>query len=417
MKSASETNKNDHILSSRLSHPNGTPFHRTIAAARNAILVIFLVNGIIFASWVLHIPHVKEKLALGESTLGLALLSMSLGALVAMPLAGWLVARHGSRTITTFGTIGALCALPLPVMAPSLGVLAVTLVFLGAAVGTMDVAMNAHAVEVEKAYGKPLMSSFHGLFSLGGFIGALIGGILLGLGISPVFHLMTIVLLFGMSAFFALRSFLATQKEIHPGYHQKQASFIRPTRPLIGLGILAFFVLFGEGAMMDWTTVYLADTLEARTELVAAGFGAFSIAMAVGRLSGDRLIARFTAVGVMRVSALVAASGLSISLILGHPLAAVAGFGCAGLGLSNMIPILFGAAGRTPGINPGRAIAAVTTTGYFGLLVSPPVIGFAAELVTLRGAFGLVVLCTLLVAVFARIVVRNDEIREICQPS
>jgi len=378
-------------------------------AARIAVLVVFLVNGIILASWVIHIPTVKAALHLGEGQLGLALLSLSFGALVAMPVAGLLVARHGSRLITAIGMVGALIALPLPVIASNLFLVACALACLGAAVGAMDVAMNSQAVEVEKRLGRPTMSTFHGFWSLGGFVGAIVGGLLLEYGLPPLVHLLIVIAFFGIAASIALYWFVSTPIRKRQNGSDSKPSFARPTGPLVSLGFLAFFALFSEGAMMDWTTVYLANTLQASTTLAAFGFAAFSITMAIGRLSGDPLIARYSAEHVMRASAILAATGMTLAMVVTYPLAVIAGFGCVGLGLSNMIPILFGAAGRTPGINASTAIAAVTTTGYFGLLVGPPVIGFTAELISLRGAFGLVVLGILLVAVGARIVSRHQN--------
>jgi fucose permease len=182
-----------------------------------------------------------------------------------------------------------------------------------------------------------------------------------------------------------------------------------PTGPILGLCILAFFTLVGEGAMADWTAVYLRNVLQAEPGLAAAGFAAFSLMMAVGRLTGDRLVHYFGPVSLVRLSAALAAVGLGIALLIAQPLAAIIGFGCVGLGLSNVVPVLFSAAGRVPGVSTGSGIAAVATSGYSVFLVGPPLIGFAAEVVTLGGALGMVVIFVGLVALFAYIIGRAER--------
>jgi fucose permease len=253
------------------------------------------------------------------------------------------------------------------------------------------------------------MSSFHGLFSLGGLAGAGIGGIILSLGISPAAHVLVMSLLLLILALVALRGLLPAS--VDQVSHEPVLAL--PSGPILGLSILAFFTLVGEGAMADWTAVYLRNVLQANPGLAAAGFAAFSLTMAIGRLTGDRLVQYFGPVRLVRLSASLAAIGLGIALLLAHPVAAIIGFGCVGLGLSNVVPVLFSAAGRMPGVSAGSGIAAVATAGYSGFLVGPPLIGFAAEVITLGGALGLVVIFIGLVAVFAHIIgraQRQDEV-------
>lgn len=384
------------------STPSFTP--AAVAKARYAVLAIFFINGVGLASWFPHIPAVKERLALSESVLGLALLSMAAGALLAMPVMGWLLPRLGSRRMTAIMVMVFSVALLFPVVAPNLPLLMLALLCFGASSGALDVSMNAHAVIVERAGKSTMMPVFHGFFSLGGLAGAAATGVLIGIGVTPTQHVIGTVLLLLVAALFAWQPLLpeVTGKAV------MGPSLARPTGPLVGLGLLAFLALFGEGAMADWSALYLRGVLGTSAAFAATGYAAFSLAMAVGRLIGGVLVNRFGALILMRASATLAAVGLGIGLLVAHPLAAVIGFACVGLGGANLIPILFSAAGRTPGINTGPAIAAVATTGYCGFLVGPPLIGAVAETLNLTLALGLVVFGMALIAVFARAAVVKE---------
>ena len=365
-------------------------------AARIAVSVIFFINGFGFASWVPHIPTVQARLGLGPSRLGLALLGVAVGALASMPLSGAMVARWSSRAVT-LGASLLFCALvALPVRAPDFPLLVAALVGLGAASGTMDVAMNAHAVAVEKRMGRPVMSSFHALYSLGGLAGS--GGSILWLsqGLTPPVHMVGVAVLCLVSVLGAARFLLPSVPEEAAG--GAGHSFALPRGALLTLGLLTFMVLMVEGAMADWSAVYLRQSLGAEAGVAGAGYAVFSLAMATGRLTGDRLTQGLGPTTLLRVGASLAAGGLGGALLLHHPVAALVGFGCVGLGLSNLIPVLFSAAGRMPGLSPGVGIAAVSTTGYGGFLVGPPLVGFLAEQTGLPLALGMFVLFLALVA-------------------
>ena len=369
-------------------------------AARLAVLTIFFVNGATIASWVPHIPLVQEKLGLSDGLLGLALLGVAVGAVLSLTLSGWLIARFSSRTLVSVSAVAFCVALPLPVFAPNFGLLVAALVFFGLCNGAMDVSMNTQAVIVEERYGKPIMSSFHGLFSLGGLVGAGLGGLALSSGVSPPLHVVIAALVFGVLGVSVLSKLLPDAAKTTA----EGPAFVLPKGSLLGLGLLAFVVFVGEGSMADWSAVYLRNVLGTGAGLAAAGFAAFSLMMALGRLSGDRLVGWLGPVATVRLGAAVAGVGLGLSLLFGNPLAAIVGFGCVGLGLANLVPVLFSAAGRTPGVAPGTGIAAVATLGYLGWLAGPPVIGLLAELITLAGALGVVAVALGLVVAFARLV-------------
>ena len=263
--------------------------------------------------------------------------------------------------------------------------------------------MNAQAIAVEQRYRRPIMSSFHGLYSVGGMAGAASGGLVASLGVNPSTHLLGTALLLLMVVVLASRRLLPTEVDSTT----TEPTFALPTRSLVNLGILAFCVMLSEGAMADWSAVYLHQTLKTGLGLAAAGYAVFSLAMAVFRLAGDRLIQHFGPVRMVRLGGTVAATGLGLSLVIAQPFAALIGFACVGVGLSSLVPIVFSAAGRTPGIAPSLALAAVTTTGYSGFLCGPPLIGFVADFLNLRVALGIVVVMSAISAVLAPTVARS----------
>jgi len=378
-----------------------------IRRARVAVASIFFVNGAVLASWVPHIPAVKSRLGAGEAALGWALLAMAAGAVVALPLAGWLVGRFGSRVMTLSAAAAFCLAMPLPVFSPSLPVLALSLAVLGALNGLLDVSMNTQAAALERAVGRPIMSSFHALFSTGGMVGALGASGAMAAGSGDASHVITAaVLMLGVVALAARR--LLPSEDERPG-----PAFVRPSRALVGLGMLAFFGLLAEGAMADWSAVYLRETLGSSLAVAATGFAAFSLAMAVGRFMGDMLVSCFGARAVLRGSGSVAAAGLGGALLIGHPLAGIIGCALVGLGIANIIPVLFSAATRVAKTEPGTALAAVATIGYGGFLSGPPLIGITAEAAGLPVALGLVSAACVLVAVLAGSVSGGRGEREI----
>jgi len=375
--------------------PGGVP-----RVARLAVSGMFFVNGALLANWVARIPAVQQRLGLNAGALGIALLGMAIGALLSFPLAGWLIARYGSRSVTIGASFAYCAALPLPALAPNLPLLMTALMALGAGNGAMDVAMNAQGVAVERRYGRPIMSSFHGLFSIGGLAGAVTGGIMAGASIQPFPHLLGVAAALAIGAAVSARGLLPVAADAGSG----ASTFARPNRALLGLGVVAFCSAMGEGAMADWSAVYLHSSLGAAAGFAAAGFAGFSLAMTVGRLSGDALTRRFGPVALVRLGGLLAAVGLGVALALGQPLVSVVGFACVGAGLSLVAPLVFSAAGRASaaGVSASAALAAVATMGYTGFLLGPPVIGAIAQALSLRAALGLVVLLGIAIAVLAR---------------
>ena len=360
-----------------------TPPHR----ARIAVAYVFFANGAGLATWVPHIPMVQSKLGLGPSVLGLALLGMAVGALVGIPLSGRATARFGSRTVVRASALLFFAALPLPILAPTLGHLVAALFVLGAGNGALDVSMNAQAAAIERRWPRPIMSSFHGMWSLGGLAGAGVAALALGTDMPPLHHVASAALVLGATTAVALVPLLPPAADAR----SDDRRFARPTRAVVALGVVAFLALLSEGAMWDWIAVYLRNTLGTTSATAALGYAAFSCTMAAGRFLGDTLVDRFGDERIVRHCTSIAAVGLGAALLLGHPAAAIAGFATVGFGIANLIPIVFRAASTLPGVAPGEGIAAVGTFGYVGFLAGPPLIGLAAEVVTLPIALGLVV--------------------------
>jgi predicted MFS family arabinose efflux permease len=366
----------------------------------HALQAIFFANGAGLASWVPHIPTAQGRLGIGTAALGLALLAMGLGSLVTMPLAGLLISRIGSRAVVRMSLPAFLVALPLPLLAPSLATLGAALFLLGASTGALDVAMNAQAVALEALSPRPFLSRLHALWSFGGMAGSALTGIALRAGMTPDRHLLTATACLAIAA-------LPTLAWLLPPEHERRAEpagLARPAGALLGLGALAFLALLAEGSMADWSALYFRATLSSTPAFAAAGFATFSMAMAVGRWVGDGLSIRFGEDILVRSSAWLAALGFGAALLVNRPWAGLMGCACMGLGLANVVPILFRAAGRVPGFPAGRGIAAMTTAGYRGFLIGPPVIGLVAEWTALPMALGLVVLSAVVIALSSAIV-------------
>ena len=359
---------------------------------------MFLANGFVMGAWAPQIPLLLPRHHISEGTLGLMILLIGVGAVGAMLFAGKLIAAHGSRRVAlTFGFMMT-PILPLMVLAPNLWLLGPCMVWFGATVGCMDVAMNANAVEVERRLDRSIMSSSHGFWSVGGFVGGAIGGLVIARFGAEAQAIAVGVIALGV--ILAARPFLIIEPPavmVSGTAPPKTAMF--PRLPgLYVLGALALFTMIAEGGVLDWAALYLSRTMGSGIERSGLAFGLFSGAMALMRFAGDRVRDRFGAVGTLRLSGLVAASGIAVAAMAPDDIVAIAGFAFAGLGVANMVPILFSAAGSYPGIGPGAGIATVTMMGYSGILVAPSAIGYAAQTIGYRPTYGIIVMLLLTVA-------------------
>ncbi|GAT71211.1 MFS transporter [Planomonospora sphaerica] len=362
---------------------------RQAANARRAVSYFFIVLGTVSGAWAARIPAVKTDLGLSDGQLSYGLLAIAVGLVVGMRFAGRLTDHFGSARVIVPAAIGTALTIIPPGYAPTLPALIASLFLYGLVNASLDVSMNAHGVEVERAYGRPIMSSFHGMFSIGGLLGAGVGGLfaLLGLGAGATLAATGIPL--ALVSLYAGRHLLPADR--HPSARQKQESAgpARWTGWIVLMGVVAFAGLVGEGAAVDWTSVYLFEDLHASETVAALGFAVFSVAMTVGRFAGDHLALKHGPVRLVRVSGVIAALGLGAALLIGSVPVAIVGFALFGLGLATIVPQVFSAAGNHDPARAGQAIAQVATVGYTGLVAGPAIIGGVSELTDLPTALAI----------------------------
>lgn len=366
--------------------------------------VAFFIAGFGIAAWAPLIPYAKDRLNIDEGILGLLLLCLGAGSIITMPLAGALAARFGCRLMILIASLLLCISLPFLATSASIPALTITLLIFGAAIGTVDVVVNIQAVIVEKASGRAMMSGFHGLWSVGGFIGAGVVSGLLGAGISPlVAVLCVVVVIVGL--------LLAFGKHLLPyGSEKKNAPlFVLPKGIVLFIGFLCFIVFLAEGSMLDWSAVFLTSLRGVDFSHAGLGYFLFSVAMTIGRLSGDRIVQVLGGKKVILFGGICAALGIIIAIFIPTWIASLIGFGLVGLGASNIVPILYSVLGRQKVMPANLAVSAVTTLGYSGILVGPALIGFVAHTTSLTFAFWGVAAMLLLVAASSRVATESSS--------
>ncbi|WP_412061824.1 MFS transporter [Rubrivirga sp. IMCC45206] len=373
-----------------------TPRRRSAAAP-------FWANGVLYGTWASRIPEIQAQTGLGEGALGLALLGLAAGLVVSASAAGPLVARLGAHRVTLWALAVFAAGVVGPGLATGFGSLALALVGVGLASGLLDVAMNAWAAEVEAADGASILGACHGLFSLGGMVGAGIGALAAAASVPLGLHFGASGLVFaGATLVQGWRAWAPrSEAPVHDG-----PAVAWPTGPVAGLAALAVCGLVVEGAVADWGAVFMREVLAASPAVAALGFAAFSACMAGTRFGADALTDRWGDASVVRAGAAVGAVGLATVVLAPAVWIAVVGFGLVGLGMAAVVPALFRAASRAP-LPPGVGIAAVASAGYLGFLAGPPVLGFVAEAAGLRVSFGLLVALAAAVALGSRAAFRK----------
>jgi MFS family permease len=371
----------------------------TAVAARRwpriAVTVMFVVHGLLFASWTAHIPHIKSALGLSDGTLGFALLGAPVGSVCAMGAAAYLLPRWGSRRVVQISLVGYCAAGPLVGLCGNLLALIGALFLWGAFQGSLDVAMNTQAIAVERASRRMLMSGLHGGWSIGSFAGAGIGALAVGAGISLTPQLLVLGTLALLAAGLLTIRMLpdAADDSGHADEHgevvQQPAAASRWSGGMVVLGAIAFASMLCEGATADWASVYLSGPLHAHGAIPGLGYAAFNLAMLTVRLSGNRLLTRFRSDRLLPTLAMVATVGFAVALLIAQPAAALLGFACLGIGLASVVPAVFSAAGRIPGLHPGTAVATASACGWTGFVCGPPLIGHLASVASLPTALAL----------------------------
>jgi MFS family permease len=359
---------------------------------RIAVKIAFFINGFIFANWVSRLPRIQEHYNADNGAIGIILLFLSLGGVFAMPFTGWVIIKNGSRKITLVAIIAYCIFVPLIPLLPGTASLAALFMIMGITTGMLDVAMNAQAVMVEKAYQKPIMTSFHALFSIGMALGAWCGAFYAEMNFPLSYHFASITVLSLFAAFWVGRNLIHDKPE--KSANTGGPLFRVPNKSLIGIGVIAFCCMIGEGAMSDWSVNYMENIAKASRSLAPVALSSFATAMTIGRLFGDRVRAAWGDTKLIILGGVISTVGLSVALIFADPYVSIAGFFLVGTGLSTIVPIAYSIAGNEKGLPSGVGLAMVTTVGYTGFLFGPPIIGFIADISSLR--VGLIIIVALL---------------------
>lgn len=376
-----------------------TPAQRKPAAGRaeqHSTRLLFLLAGFSAAAWASLVPVAKAATGVNEGELGLVLLCLGIGSLLAMPVSGVVSTRHGCRKVLMVCGVALCACLPLLASVQNVFTLAAALFFFGAMIGTFDCVMNIQAVIVERDSKRPLMSGFHGFYSLGGLLGAATTSAIMDLGVSP-FATVSAIALAGVLLLMGIR------RHVLPyGNPAEGPPFALPRGEVLFLGMLCMTVFLVEGSMMDWSAVMLTENHGMPVAQAGYGFAAFSLTMTFGRLTGDRIVARVGRRSVVTVGGLLAMGGILLATLVPFWQAALLGYAMVGLGCSNIVPVLFTAVGRQTSMPQSVAVPAMSTLGYAGVLAGPAAIGFIAHHSSLPMAFLLVAALMLFVAISGR---------------
>jgi MFS family permease len=373
-----------------------TPFNKR--HKRIAVSALFFLTGFCFASWASRIPVIQEKLNLSDGLLGVMLLAPPIGSLLSMPIAGMLVSKHGSRSVAMIAGILYVSILPTMGLAATPWQLFCCLMLFGFCGNLTNIAVNTQAVLVEAMAGTSIMASFHGLWSLGGFTAAFIGTYMTRYGVLPYKHFLCITAIGIIVISFTIRH-VVQHDALASG--EKPPLFAWPDKALMILGVIAFCSMICEGAMFEWSGVYFSKVVGTTKDKVGNGYAAFMSTMAAFRFIADWLVLRLGIKRMLQLSGALTAGGLLIAVLLPTYQIAILGFFLVGAGVSSVVPLVYSAAGRSKTLSPGLALASVSTIGYLGFLAGPPLIGFVAELASLRTSFFVIALMGTLIAVMS----------------
>ena len=358
----------------------------SLTRSRIAVGVFFFISGLRFATWASRIPDIQNHLHLSDAGLGTVLFALPAGSMAGLPVSGYLVSKYGSRIILYISAM----VFPLFILGIGLAgtpwLLALNLFFFGFSSNLLNISVNTQAVALEQLYGKSIMASFHGLWSLGGFCGAAFGTLMVAEHTEVFYHFIIVAALSVLVTQFAFSNTVKQTK----AQHKNTSLFVKPDRYLLTLGIIAFSTMATEGTMFDWSGVYFKKIVLAPAQLTTLGYVAFMLTMAGGRFLGDRLITNYGAKQVLRFSGAIIFMGLMTAVLLPNIIAATLGFLFVGFGVASVVPLCYALAGKSATMQPGMAIAAVSSIGFLGFLMGPPLIGYIARAFSLRISFALI---------------------------
>jgi MFS family permease len=370
---------------------------RTKKAYRIAVGCLFFLQGLCFSSWASRIPSIQQSLHLSNAALGAVLLALPVGSLAGLPFSGWLVTRFGSKRIATNALLLYSFLLILIGTAQTVPLLVASLILFGMAGNISNIAINTQAVGVEAKYGRNIMASFHGMWSLAGFAGAGIGAFMIGQSLLPFHHFIIITALILCGLAFSFPYMLPNEVKAAAS----SRLFVKPDGMLMKLGIIAFFCMICEGAMFDWSGIYFQHVVKADPNWIGAGFTTFMLTMATGRFLADRVVHVYGFTRTIQLSGLLIATGLAIAVIFPSLPMALFGFFIVGFGISSGVPLVYSEAGKSGTVAAGNALAAVSSIGFLGFLAGPPLIGMVAGIFSLRISFMIIGIIGILIILIA----------------
>ena len=359
---------------------------------RLAVSLFYFSMGLTFATWASRIPDIKSTLHLSEADLGTVLFAIPCGQLLMMPFSARIVVRYGSSKTVVAGIIMYIAAMVTLGLGTEIWHLMLSLFFFGVFSNFTNISVNTQGLLTEGIFRKPIMSSFHGAWSLAGFTGALIGLLMMNIGLPPRIHFAIVAVLLYVVIAFNYRQLVKTKPAKPQAVEaDRKRSLIPKLNPALAwLGVIGFCSMVSEGIMFDWSGVYFKDVIKAPESLVILGYTSFMIMMASGRFIGDKVTARFGRKRVLQVSGVLISGGMYLAVFLPYVIPAAIGFMLVGLGVSTVVPGVYSLAGRTPGIEPSKALTAVSSVSFLGFLIGPPVIGYIAHAVGLKMSFALI---------------------------
>lgn len=366
---------------------------------RTAVSVFFFISGLGYSTWASRIPSIQQQLHLNEAQLGLVLLALPIGLMLTMPVTGKLLGSFSSRKIMVIGAMVFNLVLSLPGFTTSLWQLALTLFCFGSSRNLLNLSANSQAVQVQHMYPKSIMTTFHGIWSIAGSAGAGIGYLMVSMQVAPSWHMLSVsLLLLVFTLYYGVRAY-PDQPVPSP---VKKPAFSLPGKSLLRFSFICFACMATENTMYDWSSIYFHKVAGGTATAATACFMVYMGAMTLGRFAGDRLVARMGIKNMLYYSGWLILSGLVLTIALPHPVITAIGFICTGFGVSCIVPLVFSLAGKSRDANSGQTLASISTIGYLGFLIVPPLVGFVAQATHLRVSFGIMALCGLLIVLMVR---------------